>query len=244
MAVGETVTPRLVSTTSVGNGATFTASGETVSLPADYAQADGTINYEAIIDDGVSEAHWNYPAAAAGNNGAFVTFNLATSRVDDGTPATQRISTKPLTAMVKAPGAAATSTAAGAVLPETVVPLGGGCVPVWGKTSASQVDEEYFTQANGSLYALATTHEEINSSHTLGIAYQQNGSQWSASGTANMTTASGGTVTTAASNGAHWYANHVTYREWTNTCPLVQHEWRPESPYSLLDRYQIVASPT
>jgi hypothetical protein len=248
LPVGATVAPKPLGQIDSASNGTFTLAADLTTLGPGYIDSTKSLTLEVQIDDGTSYGDWNF-TQRIDKPAKHATFDLpASTAVDDDVRASSVVRTFPgSTARVAAltsATAAAPTLATSRSRRNARVAGQAGCVFLWQKGTPTQVVEEYFTQANGSLYAPAVTQEKGSANHTLGIGLALGvDGVWSASGTANLSVNGSTTVSTNASTSARWFANHVVYRYWTQTC-TGSREWRPDAPYSYLDRYQLVASPT
>lgn len=249
LPVGSRVRPLTVASTAVSSDGRFSLSADASKLPSTFQASDGSISFEVQIDDGTTAGAWNFSSSREQVDHK-VDFNLALSQLTQlDVKSSSVVSTLPR----KVNGGIRLQAvqSAGHLLTwkshrskfGSIAGLANPC-NVWTKSSSSQIDEEYFVQANGVLNAPAVTSENSLATHSLGIAASATSTGgWGLSGTATITTNSGMTVTTSSNNGSKWYANHVYYRLWNQSCTGAR-QWRPDAPASVLDRYQVVPAVT
>jgi hypothetical protein len=219
-------------------------------MPAHCVEADGTVNFVAVVSSGSSTIHWDFglnvsqPADAAAvdvsatTGGARRTIDLRIdvgkdSGVDDtGNPAMSWRGQVPseLThaGLMRVPLTTSASVAGPA--PDLY-----GCT--WVATDNYQRDvPEMFANVWAWQQAKVDMYENVASAHTVGVAFLSAAGSWSQSGTVTWTEHHGGGGT-ASGLWDNYVGNKVNYREWAFYCGWFtgDQEWRPDLMTSPLD---------
>lgn len=215
------------------------------SLPPQYKDLDGAVNFDVVMSDGQTSMSYSSRASIVGASSGeahwrsaltnmdvdehivadLVIFRVTTSNASRST-ANQSLSTGPVSRHYQ--------------IPTQEVPSGvnatrdvQSCHWVAGATKTNQ--EELWTYAYGWSGATVEAKEEQGTSHHLGIALQVGTGSWGSSGTATLDEANstGRTQSGLIDKAVH---NRVNHTEYTYACirHTTQHKWSPTSSYALI----------